>query len=286
MVTFGMGIRIPEEELEMCHKLANTAYLNLGLTNDLYSWQKEYETAVAMDRDYIANVIGVLMEERKVSEEVAKEICREKIKVTIVDFRKIVADTKARDDVSLDTKRYLEGLLYSLSGNLVWSIDCPRYHRWSSYNELQLDWIKNGIPKSPEDFPKYNGLSNGLSNGTEKIVLNGNVDENGAIHGSATNGVMNESGATHAPMSNATNGSTGLKYPFSLDVDTDLVNVFARKEYKAISAPKLHEGEGYPSAPSSEPNIDAIIQKTPEIEAKVSTDIQFSRYSACLQKPM
>ncbi|EED11493.1 geranylgeranyl diphosphate synthase, putative [Talaromyces stipitatus ATCC 10500] len=269
MVTFGMGISVPEEELEMCHELANTAYLNLGLTNDLYSWQKEYETAVAMGRDYVANIIGVLMEERKVSEEVAKEICREKIKVTIVDFRKIVADTKARDDVSVDTKRYLEGLLYSLSGNLVWSIDCPRYHRWSSYNERQLDWMKNGIPKSPKDLPKFNGVSNGLANGTEKIVSNGHVNGNGAVHVPATNGVTNGNGATHTPVSNGTNGTTGLKDPFSLDVDTDLVNVFARKEYKAISAPKLHEGEGYPSALKLGPNGDVTIQKSPEIETRV-----------------
>ncbi|CAI7646058.1 unnamed protein product [Penicillium glandicola] len=265
MVTFGMGISIPKEELEMCHELASTAYLNLGLTNDLYSWQKEYETAVAMGRDYVANIIGVLMQERKVSEEVAKEICREKIKVTIVDFRKIVADTNARDDVSLDTKRYLEGLLYSLSGNLVWSIDCPRYHRWSSYNERQLDWMKNGIPKSPKDLPK----SNVVSNGTEKIVSNGYVNGNGAVHDSATSSDTNGNGTTHAPVSNGSNGSTSLKDPFSLDVDTDLVNVFARKEYKAISAPKLHEREGYPSAPSSGLNGDVIIQKTSEIETTV-----------------
>ncbi|KAJ5167656.1 geranylgeranyl diphosphate synthase [Penicillium canariense] len=272
MVTFGMGISIPEEELEMCHELANIAYLNLGLTNDLYSWQKEYETAVAMGRDYVANIIGVLMEERKVSEEEAKEICREKIKVTIVDFRKIVADTKVRDDVSVDTKRYLEGLLYSLSGNLVWSIDCPRYHRWSSYNERQLDWMKNGIPNSPQDLPKSNGVSNGLANGTEKIHSNGDVNGNGAVHLPATNGVTNGNGATHTSMSNGTNGTngtTGLKDPFSLDADTDLVNVFARKEYKAVSAPKLHEGEGYPSAPKLGLNGDVTTQQSPEIETKV-----------------
>ena len=83
MVTFGMDISIPEEELGVCHELANTAYLNLGLTNDLYSWQKECETAVAMGQDYVVNVISVLMEEHGVSEEEAKAVCKEKIKVTI-----------------------------------------------------------------------------------------------------------------------------------------------------------------------------------------------------------
>ncbi|KAJ5808864.1 geranylgeranyl diphosphate synthase [Penicillium riverlandense] len=270
MVTFGMGISIPEEELDMCHDLANTAYLNLGLTNDLYSWQKEYETAVAMGRDYVANIIGVLMEERKISEEEAKEVCREKIKVTIVDFRKIVEDTKAREDVSLDTKRYLEALLYSLSGNLVWSIDCPRYHRWSSYNERQLDWMKDGIPKIYKNPPKANGVStatgNGVHNGAEKTVANGNLNGNDTVHAPVTNGSMNGNGAAHAPVSN---GSTGLKNPFSMEVDTDIVNVFARKEYKAINGLKLHEGEKYPSIGEFELNDDVAPWKDPEIETKV-----------------
>ncbi len=172
MVTFGMGISIPEEELDLCHELANTAYLNLGLTNDLFSWQKEHETAVAMGQDYVVNVISVLMEEHSISEEEAKAICREKIKVTIVDFRKIVKDTNERTDVSLDLKRYLEGLLYSLSGNLVWSLECPRYHRWASYSERQLDWMKNGIPKT--DKVSTNGAGtheNGLDDGETVIQL-------------------------------------------------------------------------------------------------------------------
>ncbi|KAK8001763.1 terpenoid synthase, partial [Apiospora marii] len=146
MVTFGMAISIPEEEVDEAHELANVAYLNLGLTNDLYSYQKEYETAMALGQDYVVNVIWVLMEEHGITEDEAKDMCRTKIKQTIVDFRQIVRDTNARTDISNETKRYLEGLLYSLSGNLVWSIDCPRYHTWSSYNPQQLDWMKNGIP--------------------------------------------------------------------------------------------------------------------------------------------
>ena len=134
-----MGISIPKEELDLCHELANTAYLNLCLTNDLYSWQVEYEKAVAMGQDDIVNIIAVLMEEHGISEEEAKAICREKIKVTVVGFRKTVMDTTERTDVSTDLKKYLEALLYTISGNLVWSLDCPRYHRWASYNEKQLD---------------------------------------------------------------------------------------------------------------------------------------------------
>ena len=139
-----MGISIPEEELDLCHGLANTAYLSLGLTNDLVSWQKEYETAVAVGQDYVVNIISVLMEEHGISEEEAKAICREKIKATVAECGKIVQDTNERSDVSVELKKYLEALLYSISENLVWSLESPRYHHWASYNERELDWMKNG----------------------------------------------------------------------------------------------------------------------------------------------
>ncbi len=217
MVTFGMGISIPNEELDLCHKLANTAYLNLGLTNDLYSWQKEYETAVTMGQDYVVNIISVLMEEHSISEEEAKAICRQKIRVTIADFRKIVEDTNKRTDVSVDLKKYLEALLYSLSGNLIWSLECPRYHRWASYNERQLGWMKNGIPK------------------TDKISTNGAVrheqdspePRTTKINGTCTNA---------APTSESANGLNGfqtLKGDESSSsgiINTSLVNVFATKK--------------------------------------------------------
>ena len=101
-----------------------------------------------MNQGFVVNVISVLMEGHSVSEEEAKAICREKIKATIFDFRKMVKDTNERTDVSVELKKYLEALLYSLSGNLVWSLEFPRYHRWASYNERQLHWMKNGIPKT------------------------------------------------------------------------------------------------------------------------------------------
>jgi hypothetical protein len=232
MVTFGMGISIPEEELDLCHELANVAYLNLGLTSDLYSWQKEYETAVAMGQDYVVNIISVLMEEHSISEEGAKAICREKIKVTIVDFRKIVKETSERTDVSVDLKKYLEALLYSLSGNLVWSLECPRYHRWATYNETQLDWMKNGIPEI------YKSSTNGA-------VTNGNGSlESKTTTTTTTNGIGN--GVVSSPTSKLTNGSSGLQIPNGNDfssnnIDTSLVNVFVTKKINGLNGAKLHD---------------------------------------------
>ncbi|KAH6844759.1 putative geranylgeranyl diphosphate synthase [Chaetomium sp. MPI-CAGE-AT-0009] len=233
MVTFGMAISIPEDEVDLAHELANVAYLNLGLTNDLYSYQKEYETAMAMGQDYVVNIIWVLMEEHNISEDEAKEMCRDKIKQTIVDFRQIVKETNARTDVSVDTKRYIEGLLYSLSGNLVWSIDCPRYHTWSSYNERQLDWMKHGIPDK-DGKPSGYGYAN---------TRNANSQETGQPNGES-NGVAPHSASESAPP--ATNGSGPSSNGM---VDTGLVNII-QAPYDYLSS--------LPSKGTREKAIDAL----------------------------
>lgn len=222
MVTFGMAITIPEDELDLAHELANVAYLNLGLTNDLYSYQKEYETAMAMGQDYVVNVIWVLMEEHGISEDEAKAMCREKIKQTIVDFRQIVSQTNARDDVSTETKRYIEGLLYSLSGNLVWSIDCPRYHSWSSYNERQLRYMKDGIPKTDSDNSSMNGHAPTQEDGSRKRVQ---------ADGAAANG-----GVFLASQSPLTNGSTPSR---NGTTNTNIVNVFAKQGINELKAMRI-----------------------------------------------
>lgn len=259
MVTFGMGISIPEAELDLCHELANTAYLNLGLTNDLFSWQKEYDTAVAMGQDYVVNIISVLMEEHSISEEEAKEICREKIKVTIVDFRKIVEDTNERNDVSVDLKRYLEGLLYSLSGNLVWSLECPRYHRWASYNERQLDWMKNGIPK------------------TDKVSTNGaDTHENNSLEPKTTetNGIGH--GIVSSPASEVADCSSGLQTLNGDDpssngmVDTSLVNVFVTKKTNGLDRVELHDKNTAPPSAAVELHPTGVLQQSTEhLDTKV-----------------
>ena len=259
MITFGMGLHIPEEELDICHELAITAYLNLGLTNDLYSWQKEYETAVALGQDYVVNVISVLMEEHSIPEAEAKAMCREKIKVTIIDFRKIVEDTNERIDISLDTKKYLEALLYSLSGNLVWSLECPRYHAWASYNEQQLDWMKNGIPK------------------TGKPSTNGAIHQNGSAEPKTikTIGIGNKAVTfPDSKLANASNGwhtSNGESPLGNGMIDTSLVNVFATKKINGLDGVKLHDENVIPPSSDIKLHLNVVLEGDMEdLDSKVS----------------
>ncbi|SCO42914.1 uncharacterized protein FFMR_07074 [Fusarium fujikuroi] len=118
-LTFGMGLTIPDEEYDLCMSLARPGYVALGLTNDLYSWEKERKAAQDMGQDYVFNVIWVIMKESAIGEEEAKELCRHEIIQSINQFRDIVEKTKADLSLSRDLRVYIEAVMWSYIGNLV-----------------------------------------------------------------------------------------------------------------------------------------------------------------------
>ncbi|KAK8061886.1 Fusicoccadiene synthase [Apiospora phragmitis] len=126
-LTFGMALTIPEQDIPACMELARSGYAALGLTNDLYSWDKEREAARSLGQSYVFNAIWVIMKEHGVGEEEAKRMCSGEIQKYVRQYRQDVREAGAHMRLAKDTKTYLEAVMYSISGNLVWSIDCPRY---------------------------------------------------------------------------------------------------------------------------------------------------------------
>lgn len=123
-----MALTIPDEELEICKRLVMPAFAVLSLTNDLYSWEKERDAARQAGIPFVVNAIWVIMREHSMVEEEAKNLCKIKIKEYVIDAFATVENSKADPNISKDLRIYIEALLYSISGNLVWSIYCPRYH--------------------------------------------------------------------------------------------------------------------------------------------------------------
>lgn len=122
-----MALTIPKEELELSKQLTRPGYAAISLTNDLYSWKKERDAAKRDNLKHVVNAIWVLMRERSMTEDEAKSVCRAKIKEYVTEFVRLVEDAKHNFSLSLDTRKYVEAIQYSLSGNLVWSLYCPRY---------------------------------------------------------------------------------------------------------------------------------------------------------------
>ncbi|KAK8059989.1 hypothetical protein PG996_009919 [Apiospora saccharicola] len=146
VVTFGMGLRIPDHELERCQALVAPAWIAVGLQNDLWSWPKEVVAAKAQGQDHIINSIWVLMQEHGISVSEAMQICRQLIKDYVATYIHTV--DAHQDDASLseDLRKYLLAIKYSISGHLVWSLHCPRYNPAVTFNKRQRAWMCGGVP--------------------------------------------------------------------------------------------------------------------------------------------
>ena len=128
LLTFGMALTIPDEEYELCMELARPGYAVLGLVNDFYSWRKERDAAEKAGQGYVFNAIWVIMRERSVNEDEAKAICAKEILQYTSEYQRTVEATRKDVALSKDTRAYIEAVLFSCIGNLVWSKYCPRYH--------------------------------------------------------------------------------------------------------------------------------------------------------------
>lgn len=133
-----MGITIPDEEMDLCKRLGRPTWEALVLTNDLYSWPKERDDAAKARQSEVVNAIWVIMREHAVTELEAQEICRMKIRESVASAIQVAEKTKRDESLSPDLRKYTEAMLYSISGNLVWSIYCPRYHPEASLAEAEL----------------------------------------------------------------------------------------------------------------------------------------------------
>lgn len=147
-----MALTIPEDEMDLCKRLARPAFAALGLTNDLFSWNKERDAAKQRGDAHIVNAIWVLMGELAISESEAKVVCRDKIKGCVAEYLNIVQETKTKLELSQDLRTYIEALQYSVSGNLVWSIYCPRYHPEASYDSATLSMMESVALIAQESF--------------------------------------------------------------------------------------------------------------------------------------
>jgi len=129
LVTFGCAITVPKEEEEVCKRLVIPAVYAASLTNDLFSYQKEYEAAQRASLPDVVNGIWVLMHEHNITQEEAEAMCRVRIKEEVASYLRVVQETKASVNLSDESKRYIELMQYSVSGNVLWSLQCPRYHK-------------------------------------------------------------------------------------------------------------------------------------------------------------
>lgn len=221
LVTFGCAITIPEEEAEETKELLRPALIAASLTNDLFSFEKE------RDDVNVQNAVLVVMREHDWSEAEAREILKDRIRIEVANYVRVVKETRTRSDISNDMKRYIEIIQYTLSGNLAWSTQCPRYNAGAKWNELQLLRAKHGVEKYPARWPPK-VATDGLSAAVEGKEPHVNGDEVRHHESTKTNGHKRKRNGDGGNDEMRMNGTTNVK-KFTQTLDANKDSLISRK---------------------------------------------------------
>ncbi|KAF2967118.1 hypothetical protein GQX73_g6441 [Xylaria multiplex] len=223
-LTFGMGLTIPDNELDIAMKLARPGYVVLGLTNDLYSWNKERKAAEMAGEDTVFNAIWVIIREKGVNEEEAKEICSDVIRKYMTDFTEMVEGALQDLSLSRDLRRYIEAVKLSCIGNL-----------WSQFFPPKPGFTEADIPPLDGKVFLITGGASGIGYELAKILFH----KNGRVYIAG----RSEEKAQHAITEikrTLPEGKTGgiLEY-LHLELD-DLTTIKATVESFKAKEQKLH----------------------------------------------
>ncbi|KAK4119290.1 terpenoid synthase [Parathielavia appendiculata] len=126
---FGMGMTLTEEEDALFADIKRCCFASLALSNDWFSFDREW--AEAQNRPSgakLINAVWLFMRWRGVSPNEAKQLVREATNRYEHRFLELCDEFRRAHPQREDLHRYLRGLTYQISGNVVWSLRCPRYY--------------------------------------------------------------------------------------------------------------------------------------------------------------
>ena len=145
-----MALTITEDERKLIMPITAPAFVSLALTNDFFSWQKEYDQFKREAKAaYMVNAIWILTQEHSIEIEKAKQILKDKIASYCQEYLRLKAEFQSSKVISSDVRNYLSALELSIAGNVGWSQFTPRYNFAGNF--------ATGSPKKAVD-----GLQNGL----------------------------------------------------------------------------------------------------------------------------
>ncbi|KAL4961087.1 bifunctional terpene synthase/polyprenyl synthetase family protein [Aspergillus stella-maris] len=132
LMRFGMGIKLTPEEQKRIESIVKPCYAALGLANDYFSFDIEWEEFQAeSDKTTMTNAVWLFMQWENLNVEQAKRRVQEVTNQYEQQYLKNIADFAAdegKENIKLQT--YLKAQGYQVPGNVAWSLQCPRYHPW------------------------------------------------------------------------------------------------------------------------------------------------------------
>lgn len=159
MLLFGMGITLTEEEDRQLESVRQPCYAALGLANDYFSFGREYvEFQASGESQTFTNSVWLHMKWQNVDVVAAKEMVKQATWRYERRFLDLCAEYRCRySSLSDHIDLYLRALAYQISGNVVWSLNCPRYHPDHEYDP------NAGLEDSLTDNTYYKSLELDLS---------------------------------------------------------------------------------------------------------------------------
>ncbi|RAR08378.1 terpenoid synthase [Stemphylium lycopersici] len=136
ILLFGMGMTLSEEEDAQLECIRKSCYAALGLANDYFSFDREYaDFQKPGESQTFINSVWLHMQWHNVDVAAAKrmtvEVTRRYEGLFLNQCAKYRHENSPLPE-KLDS--YLDGLAYLISGNVVWSLNCPRYHPEHRYD--------------------------------------------------------------------------------------------------------------------------------------------------------
>ena len=126
IMLFGMGMTLtPQEDAEL-GRIIRPCFAALALTNDYFSFDREIEEE---DTSVLINSVAIVMHLQNLDTPSAKVVIKDIIRKYEKEFMRQIDEYKQqKGSVPEKSERYMEAMSYQVSGNLVWSLNCPRYN--------------------------------------------------------------------------------------------------------------------------------------------------------------
>jgi ophiobolin F synthase len=136
MLLFGMGMTLSEEEDAQLEPLRKPGYAAMGLGNDYFSFDREYaDFQRSGESQTIINSVWLHMQWYNLDVAAAKRMTVEATRRYEDLFLNQCAKYRHENSpVPEKVDKYLDALAYLISGNVVWSLNCPRYHPEHGYD--------------------------------------------------------------------------------------------------------------------------------------------------------
>ncbi|KAG2026212.1 hypothetical protein GB937_001719 [Aspergillus fischeri] len=131
LMRFGMGIRLTPEEETRLAPIVKPCYAALGLANDYFSFDVEWQEfqSGSSGKRTMTNLVWLFMQWDQVDVQEAKRRVREVTNRYEDEYRQRVEAFLAKEGRGNDKlKTYLNALGHQIPGNVAWSLRCPRYH--------------------------------------------------------------------------------------------------------------------------------------------------------------